>query len=233
MTKILISVTDLHEAQLALNCGAGMIDLKDPSKGALGALPLDTITEIAAFVREKYSAADMPVSATIGDLPMHPALLTAQVSALHETGVDIVKVGFFAQTDAADVDYQLCLKAFVPLVQSGVQLIAVLFAEYQYPQDLVAAIANAGFIGVMVDTAEKNGATFLDYFSVDQMREIAAHAHANGLLFGLAGSLSLQHVQNVKQIAADYIGFRGGVCADNVRHSRIDADKIIAIRNAI
>lgn len=233
MTKILISVTSVDEAELALDHGADIIDLKDPSQGALGALPLDTISKIVAFVHEKNSTHGIPVSATIGDLPMDPELLASRILALSKTDVDIIKIGFFQQVGDQAVDYQQCLKSLIPLINTGIKLVAVLFVEFEYPQYLISAIGSAGFIGVMFDTALKTGATYQDYYSLHQMKKIAAHAHANDLLFGLAGSLNLQHVACVKEIAADYIGFRGGVCDNFMRQSSLDADKIIAIRNAI
>jgi uncharacterized protein (UPF0264 family) len=98
---------------------------------------------------------------------------------------------------------------------------------------LVTAIKNAGFYGVMFDTAVKNGATFLDYYSVYEIKEIANNVQAQGLLFGLAGSLNLQHLAMVKVIAPDYMGFRGGVCANNQRRSTLDSEKIRAIREVI
>jgi uncharacterized protein (UPF0264 family) len=97
----------------------------------------------------------------------------------------------------------------------------------------VTAIKNAGFYGVMFDTATKNGATFLDYYSVYEMKEIANNVQAQGLLFGLAGSLNLQHVEIVKAIVPDYMGFRGGVCAKNQRRSTLDPEKIKAIHKVI
>ena len=43
MTALLASVRSVAEAELALAGGADVIDLKDPSQGALGALPLSLI----------------------------------------------------------------------------------------------------------------------------------------------------------------------------------------------
>jgi len=40
MTELLISVTNVDEAFMAMELGADIIDLKDPSMGALGALPI-------------------------------------------------------------------------------------------------------------------------------------------------------------------------------------------------
>ena len=76
MTQLLISVTSLDEAQMALENGADIIDLKDPSAGALGALPVELITSIVSFVNKQKLT-----SATIGDQPMQPDLLVQHVNA--------------------------------------------------------------------------------------------------------------------------------------------------------
>jgi dihydroneopterin aldolase len=65
MTLFLASVRDAAEAEMALACGADIIDLKDPSQGALGAVSLDAIASTVRCV-----AGRAPVSATIGDLPL-------------------------------------------------------------------------------------------------------------------------------------------------------------------
>lgn len=43
MSKLLASVIDHQEMELAINSGADIIDLKNPHRGALGALSIDTI----------------------------------------------------------------------------------------------------------------------------------------------------------------------------------------------
>ncbi len=233
MTQLLISVTSVKEAQIALQCGADFIDLKDPKQGALGALPLEVVTDIVTFIGGKDLPEKKVISATVGDLAMEPALLQQQVLTLSKTKVDIVKIGFFGELNAGAINYQPCLDALRPIAESGVMLIAVLFVEYEYAEDLVSAIKGAGFYGVMLDTAEKNGTTFLNYFSVDEIKSVAKSVQSQGLLFGLAGSLNLQHIGVIKEIAPDYMGFRGGVCANNNRKSELDPDKIRAIRKVI
>lgn len=233
MAQLLISVTSVDEAQIALQSGADIIDLKDPEQGALGALPLEVVAEIVAFINAKSVSERKITSATIGDLPMEPALLLQHVVALSKTKVDIIKIGFFMGPGVKYTDYQPCLDMLKTVSQSGIRLIAVLFAENEYPANLPTAIKNAGFYGVMFDTAGKNGATFLDYYSTDAMKAIAESVQAQGLLFGLAGSLNLQHVAIVKSIAPDYMGFRGGVCINNQRRSALDSEKIRAISAAV
>jgi len=64
MTELLISVTNVDEAFMAMELGADIIDLKDPSMGALGALPIQTIKDILGVVNSQKI-----VSATIGGPP--------------------------------------------------------------------------------------------------------------------------------------------------------------------
>ena len=88
MTLFLASVRDEAEAETALLARADIIDLKDPAQGALGALDLDTTRRIVSVV-----AGRVPVSATIGDLPMHRSPIHHTVLQHAACGVDYVKFG--------------------------------------------------------------------------------------------------------------------------------------------
>jgi len=71
MMRMLVSVRDVPEALLAARGGADFIDLKEPREGALGDLDLATIAAIVRVLREPGNGLRrLPVSATIGDLPM-------------------------------------------------------------------------------------------------------------------------------------------------------------------
>ena len=89
-TGMLASVMNLAEARQAYSGGADIIDLKDPNNGALGALSL---TEIGAIV--KAISGTVPVSATVGDLPLDAELMLNAARDTAATGVDYVKIGFF------------------------------------------------------------------------------------------------------------------------------------------
>lgn len=223
MTQLLISVTTVQEAQLAIENGVDIIDLKDPNAGALGALPLSQIETVVAYVN-----GEKPISATIGDLPMQAELIFDSVIRLASTKVDFIKIGFF-QTE----DYQPVLDKLKTITAKGVRLVAVLFAEFEYSDNLIHAIKNAGFSGIMLDTAQKNGATFMYYLTAIKCKKIAKKVLNFEMSFGLAGSLQLQHIVAVKRFNPTYMGFRGGVCADNVRISSLNAGKIKAIRDAL
>jgi uncharacterized protein (UPF0264 family) len=216
MTRLLVSVTDVNEALLALEAGADIIDMKNPAQGALGALPLPVIREVVQAVDGRR-----PVSATVGDLPMQPELVAAAVAATAATGVDIVKVGFFGRSG-----HVACAEAIAPLTSGGVNVVAVLFADTAPDFGLPALLADAGFYGVMLDTVGKDGRSLLDWLSFPQLREFTETSRALGLLTGLAGSLSITDIPALSQTAPDYLGFRGGMCWESLRQNGLDQERI-------
>lgn len=218
MPQLLISVTNIEEANVALPY-ADILDLKNPHEGALGALPLETIQYVVEFVNKQKI-----VSATIGDLPMEAEKIVPAVQSMQATEVDFIKIGFFESQN-----YQACLERLAPLAKNGAKLIAVLFAEKKYPDDLIAIISEAGFIGVMLDTSEKNGRTLFDYYTLDKIVAFINQAQSKGLKVGIAGSLNHSHLAAVKNLSPDYAGFRGGVCESQNRTFSLSEEKIKAL----
>lgn len=227
MTQLLVSVTNVEEAKVAIENGADIIDLKDPQKGALGALSIDQINAVVAYVNSQNST-NIKTSATIGDIPMKANLIANQVAELGKTNIDFIKIGFF-ETE----DYQPCLDALSAFVKMGKRLIAILFAETTYPVDMIKRIKQAGFVGVLIDTMNKNGLTLLDFYSEEKRQEFVKEANKHELQFGLAGSLKLQHVEMLNKLNPNYMGFRGGVCEGNQRQLELNPDKIQAIRKLL
>lgn len=222
MTDFLASVTSIDEARIALECGADIIDLKNPLQGALGALPIEEVEEIVRFVDGKR-----PVSATIGDLPMQPDILRPAVARMAETGVDIVKVGFFG-----DVAHDDCVRELMPIA-SCVKLVAVLFADQKIDFSLLRQLAECGFYGAMLDTATKNGAALSEWMSFTELQAFLGASREDGLVTGLAGSLRVRNVSELLGLNPDYLGFRGALCLQNLRESRLDSENVKVIANML
>lgn len=221
MTGFLASVTDVTEAELVIAGGADLIDLKDPAAGALGALPPAVLTEIVRHV-----AGRRPVSATAGDLPMVPATVRAAVAAIAGTGVDIVKIGIFPEGDPRG-----CLAALAPQA-AATPLVAVLFADLAPDFALVAAAAEAGFVGVMLDTARKGAGSLPRHLGPERLRAFLDGARRHGLFAGLAGSLALDDVPGLLALAPDLLGFRGALTSGG-RSDGLDPAAVAAVRAAI
>ncbi|WP_018410196.1 (5-formylfuran-3-yl)methyl phosphate synthase [Methyloversatilis thermotolerans] len=228
--RMLASVRDLDEARIVFDAGVDLIDLKQPADGALGALPVDDIRAVVNFV-----AGRVATSATAGNVEADAAAVQAAMADVAATGVDYVKAGLFPPDwvrggrDYAPV--HACLAGLRSL--SGVRRIAVVFADLAPPVDLVDAVAEADFDGVMVDTAHKAGLSLPDVASRDWLADFVARARARGLLCGLAGSLRLHHVAELMTLRPDYLGFRGALCADQTRAHGLDPRSVLRVREAL
>ena len=76
--------------------------------------------------------------------------MAAAARAAAATGVDIVKLGFFP-----GANHRALAESLAPLGEAGIRLVAVLMADRQPDLGLAANLAVAGFLGVMLDTADK------------------------------------------------------------------------------
>ncbi len=222
MTKLLASVTGKTEAQIAFAGGADIIDLKDPTAGALGAVSPATIIETIAAM-----AGRRPVSAVCGDLPMEARSLSAAAAEIAATGVDYVKVGFFPSPEAAN-----CAAALKPLA-GKTKLIAVLFADLEPDMELLPVFSGCGFHGVMVDTARKGNGRLLDHLPPLRIPSFIRRAKALGLMTGLAGSLEEPDIPRLLPHNPDFLGFRGALCGSGGRTGALDPDAVARIRSLI
>ena len=221
MTLFLASVRDEAEADIALGAGADIIDLKDPAQGALGAVDLEATRRIVSFV-----AGRVPISATIGDLPMHQGTIRDAVIEHAKCGVDYVKLGLFPGEDPPG-----CLEELRPLA-GHIRLIVVLFADSLPAFDAVAAAADMGAAGIMLDTADKGAGSLRSHLDARELADFVARARAQGLMVGLAGSLKSTDVPELLTFSPDLLGFRGALCR-RLRSAALDPASCAAIRALI
>lgn len=223
MTKMLASVMNLDEALLALEAQVDIIDLKQPERGALGALDISLVQKIVAAIGQRCL-----ISATIGDLPMQADTIADAVAAMAATGVDYVKIGFFVGGEPKAVIDRLS-----PLARQGMKLIAVLFGDQQPNFSLLPLLQAAGFAGVMLDTADKGNGPLIQLMALTKISQFVTLAKTSGLLCGLAGSLRRQDVAGLLNFQPDYLGFRGALCESSVRTGRLDRGATAQLRQAI
>lgn len=207
MTKWLASVQSIEEAKTLSACLPDILDLKNPSQGALGALNVAEVETIVSWLDGRCMS-----SATVGDLPMNAEIIAPAINAMAATGVDYVKVGLFA-----DVNMTACFSRLQPLLtRLQTPVIAVVFADQTTAVD-IAAIKQSGFAGVMVDTATKDGQRLFDHWSEQQLSDFVTQAHGLNMLCGLAGALTIEDIALLKPFNADYLGFRSALCDNRQR----------------
>lgn len=224
MTRLLVSVRDVDEALAAAGAGAHLIDLKEPSAGALGALSPARIARIAGVLRQAHPGT--PVSATTGDWPAGPnAGLLACVAAVAACGVDYVKVGVApGRTAAALVG---------ALAASGARVVPVLLADAGVDERaLDAVLSHESFPAVMLDLADKRGGSLFDRVPMLALGRFVRAVQRSGRLAGVAGALQASDLPALGALAPDFAGFRSAVCRGD-RTGTLDAARVRELRTCL
>ncbi len=230
---MLVSPMNIEEAQIALEGGADIIDVKNPKEGSLGA---NFPWAIRAVV--DLAAGRVPVSATIGDLDYKPG--TASLAALGAavSGAEYIKVGLLGIKTPDQAEDMLgkivkAVKDFDPkkkVVASG-------YSDYLRvgsisPMLLPDAARVAGADLAMVDTAVKDGRSTFEFMSEKDLEDFINAGHACGLEVAIAGTIGFEHLDRLKRLNPDIIGVRGIVCGGD-RRSSIRADLVEKLKAAV
>ncbi|NQY27263.1 MAG: hypothetical protein HRT92_08810 [Piscirickettsiaceae bacterium] len=224
MSKWLASVQSLEEAQILLPILPDILDMKDPSKGALGALSVETVTEIVALINNRCQT-----SATIGDLPMQADMIAEAMTNMARSGVDYVKIGLFP-----DSNLNSCIKDLEKTVKTlNAPVIAVLFADKSIDLEIISLLKDSGFEGVMIDTAIKNGQSLLEHWPLQQLTTFVSIVRQKNMLCGLAGSLKIEDIKSLQPLEADYLGFRSALCQQQQRTQSLQLALAEQVQQAI
>ncbi|MGC1864360.1 MAG: (5-formylfuran-3-yl)methyl phosphate synthase [Methylocystis sp.] len=221
MTSMLTSVLSRAEAEIAVERGADIVDCKDSTRGALGALPLRDVADIVAAVDGRR-----PVS-TVVELPHDVSHARAAIEAAAGTGVEFVKFALPLTPDAKEIIDELA-----PLA-ARIRLVAVLFADLDPDFCVLPSLARAGFHGAMLDTAHKGKGRLLDCMSVGVLADFVGQCRALGLKAGLAGSLEAPDAPRLLVLRPDVLGFRGALCEAGDRRNSLAPDAVTLIRDLI
>ncbi len=230
MTGMLASVSNLQEAKIALRENVDIIDLKDPSQGALGAVGIEVAEEVVEFVSGKCL-----VSATIGDLPMQATLIAEAITMVAATGVDIIKVGVFDDlTDEVIASLQeQAIRGVKGIDGKQFTIVIVFFVDKGLDLEKISDLAKAGIRGVMLDTADKTKGNLRSHMQDKEIESFVSHTRSYGLLAGLAGSLKASDIAPLLELEPDYLGFRGALCQDHSRIQALNSSSVRIIRSLI
>lgn len=224
MSKWLASVQSLEEAETLLPVLPDILDMKNPSQGALGALSVAIVSEIVTMINGRCLT-----SATIGDLPMQAALIQPAMINMATSGVDYVKIGLFA-----DENLQHCILELADTIKKlSTPVIAVMFADSPPDEECLHLLKASGFYGVMVDTAIKNGQHLLEHWDLVKLEQFVSSAKKQNLLCGLAGALRLEDITVLRPLAADYLGFRSALCIQRQRTAGLQIGLAKQLQQAI
>lgn len=223
MTRLLISVRNPAEARIALEEGADLIDLKEPGAGALGAVSHETARLVVAAVADRCAT-----SATVGDLSLDAMILGPAIRTMAATGADFVKMGVWPESGKLVRTFQ----GLAPVALEA-PLIAVFFADLGIPDGAIDMAADAGFKGIMLDTANKARGRLRDNVSLQELDAFVRRARCRRIMVGLAGSLRIEDIATLADLGPDYLGFRGAACDGHARVAELSAERVRALRGTL
>lgn len=218
MTKLLVSVRSVEEARAALDAGADLIDVKEPTRGALGVADVGTIEAIVAAVADHA-----PTSAALGELRESnrlPASLAGRLS--------YAKFGLAGC--AGDAAWPRRWQEAVAQLPQGVLPVAVAYADWQSaaapsPEEVLAVARDMRCGGLLVDTFDKALGPIDRHLDLRRLERLVKDAQCVGMLAVIAGGLRQDDLTGVLGLQPDYIGVRGAACTGG-REGRLDAARV-------
>jgi uncharacterized protein (UPF0264 family) len=205
--RLLVSVRDAREARVALAGGAAVIDVKEPSRGSLGAASISTSREIIAAVGGRA-----PVSVVIGDVDSVEG--SARAAREHAPlGADVLKVGLAGVRSATMARHILGTLT----AAARTMVLVVAYADFERawsldPEAILGLCPTSGIDGIVLDTHDKSRGHLLSCLTTPRLARLIESAHSCGLLVGVAGKLSESHVPLMRELGADLFGVRGAAC---------------------
>lgn len=212
MTGLLVSVRDGSEAQLAVQAGVDVLDVKEPSRGSLGAADPSIVAQVAAIARQR-----MPLSVALGELLDVCASSPSGPWSLGQwpPGVAYAKLGL--SRCAACSDWIRRWRNWAASLPEGVSPVAVAYADAHLAAspsegEILAVAASLGAAAVLVDTFDKSSGNLLTHWGLDRIEAFLVGARQRNMPVVLAGSLTGEQIETLLPLNPRLIAVRGAAC---------------------
>jgi len=220
--KLLISVRSASEARAALAGGADLIDVKEPARGSLGRADNQVID---AIVRLLDGCA--PVSAAMGEL-------TEDLSKdVIDYSVDYLKFGLAGCRHLPWQERLLQLRESHPANVVAATYADSARAEAPSLEEAVNFAIDHHFAILLVDTFIKDGRSLFDWVSEQRLYGLVEALHRAGTQLALAGSLTVEHLPEIRAVNPDWLAVRGAVCRRGDRTDEIDEQLVGALKSLL
>lgn len=219
MTRLLVSVRNADEACAALAGGADLIDIKEPSHGALGAADRQVWREVLAAVNGRA-----PVSAALGEL----AELDVTSIAAATTGLQLVKAGLAGC--GTDDNWLVSLRTLQQALPRTTALVAVAYADAARcgapaPQEVLQAARDLQLPILLIDTYDKRHGDVWAAMPPAELAKLVHSAQQADIRVALAGSLTSETVPHAIALSPSWIAVRGAAC-DAGRDGRVSTTRV-------
>jgi uncharacterized protein (UPF0264 family) len=221
--RLLVSVRNALEAEIAVGCGADIIDAKEPRRGPLGPVDAQTFAEIVQKVAGKK-----PISAAGGELLDHaPTQFPGRFTYL--------KLGLARAHAQPSWPYAL-EKRYA--AYSPARPIAVAYADHMRSgappvREVLNWARQHHAAGLLLDTAVKDGAGLFNWLTERELKAIVSVGRKAGVPVALAGSLTGKTFARALALGPDIIGVRGAACPENNRDDTIECFRVRELADLI
>lgn len=227
--QLLVSVRSPQEALEALSGGAGILDIKEPSRGPLGMASLADLYLICATAKAVSPTA---ISAALGEvldwqhapLPVLPPHLQYAKLGLAGLGQERYWAAMWRPLRAE----------FDVLRGKPLDWVAVAYADAERAgSPSVRAVLEAAIEGdcraFLIDTFDKSGGRLVDLIPATELRAIISHAHAHQVAVAFAGRVCAADLALLLPCEPDVIAVRGAACEAGVREGAVSASAVAAL----
>jgi uncharacterized protein (UPF0264 family) len=224
---LLVSVRDAAEAEVALDGGADVIDIKEPDRGSLGAADAEVMAAVVATI-----AGRAPVSVAAGEIVDWPQRNFQRTSSEFAPGAAFVKFGLSGC--AAMSDWPERWRQAVDSLRGSPTPVAVVYADWlsaaaPAPDQVLAEAKLLRCPALLVDTWDKSNGELFDVWPASQLAQFGIRVRDAGIHLVLAGSLGSASLPLAIGCNPTLIAVRGAVCEGD-RRGRISLARVRALR---
>ena len=223
MARLLVSVRSASEARAAVEGGAAIVDVKEPSRGSLGRASVDVWREVRAAIPDSTIlsvALGELVEWSTGDLPREGW-----------EGIRHRKIGLAGSGEHWRERWSDLRARF----ETGPGWVAVAYLDWRTAgaPDPVAVIDEAATIadcaGVLFDTFDKSRPIEVPD---REWRDRIDRVRAFGRFVAIAGSLDEERIRRLRSMEPDLFAVRGAACEGGDRIRAIDPDRVARLVRA-
>jgi (5-formylfuran-3-yl)methyl phosphate synthase len=219
---LLVSVRSAAEASAAVECGASIIDIKEPANGPLGMADVSVWTAVRRVVPRA-----IPVSVALGEV----ADLDLEKLSGHDwSGISYRKIGLAGSGSDWAARWEQGRDRL-----PGPSWVAVAYADWRQadapePGEVIeVALRVPDCVGLLVDTWDKSRREPLDVSWASTLPRV----QAAGKLVVLAGGLDSAAITSHASLRPDLFAVRGAACVGGDRHAAIDPDRVASLARLV
>lgn len=220
--KLLVSVRNADEAKLAVEGGAHLIDVKEPSRGALGRASVETWRSVRATV-----PGPIPVSVALGEI-----FEVAELASIKDEdydGIAFRKIGLAG----ARASWREDLAGLLEASRRGPRWVAVAYSDWTIaeapdPDSIVEwALGEPSCAGLLIDTWEKPSCRRVN--KTGEWRARLARVRSSGKMITLAGGIDRRAIADLQSLNPHFFGVRGAACEGSCRLATLTKRGVAAL----